>query len=219
MYRSPGFILPSVFPDEDALLEEFEVRRNAPSALRLDAELSHSEDGTELAHFGIKGMKWGVRKARPNGVSSSINRDAAKDAKEFARAKQFYGEGAGTRRKLIKATVDGKSRKNPAYKKAFDAHLASQDTSKHASKAKSERKRKDVKKSAGKGIRGTRHILNGNSQYASAATAIVVGGALYAHQAGIDKVVLNAGKNAYKKATDPNGHKAARDMLKNMGIG
>jgi hypothetical protein len=46
--------------------------------------------------------------------------------------------------------------------------------SKHASKARGERKRKNVRNSAGRGIRGTRHILNGNSQYASAATAMLV---------------------------------------------
>ncbi|QAY17129.1 hypothetical protein SEA_MADAMATO_11 [Streptomyces phage Madamato] len=173
----------------------------------------------ELIHYGVKGMKWGVHKARPNGVSSKINRDAAKDAKEFARAKMYYGEGAGTRRKLIKAKVEGKSKSNPAYKKAFDAHLANQDMSKHADKAQGERKRKNVANSTRKGIRGTSHILRGNSQYASAATAIVVGGALWAHKAGIDKTVANAGKKAYAKAKDPNGHKAAQEMLKGMGIG
>jgi ribosomal protein S18 acetylase RimI-like enzyme len=173
----------------------------------------------ELTHYGVKGMRWGHRKARPGGVSRSTDRMARKDAKEFARAKQFYGEGAGTRRKLIKARVDGISKKNPGYKKAFDAHLANQDTSKHASKAKSERKRKNVANSTRKGIRGTSHILRGNSQYASAATAIVVGGALYAHKAGIDKTILNAGKSAYSKAKDPNGHKAARNLLRDMGIG
>jgi hypothetical protein len=184
----------------------------------LSDEFSHSSTD-ELAHYGVKDMHWGVRKARPGGVSRSTDRMARKDAKEFARAKQFYGEGAGTRRKLIKARVDGISKKNPGYKKAFDAHLANQDTSKHASKAKSERKRKNVANSTRKGIRGTSHILRGNSQYASAATAIVVGGALYAHKAGIDKTILNAGKSAYSKAKDPNGHKAARNLLRDMGIG
>lgn len=173
----------------------------------------------ELVHYGIKGMKWGVRHDGPPGVSRSTNRTAKKDAKEFARAKQFFGEGAGTRRKLIKASVEGKSKNSPAYKKAFDHHLGRQDMSVHASKAKSERKRKDVANSTRRGIRGTSHILRGNSQYASAATAIVVGGALYAHKAGIDKIILNVGKKAYAKAKDPNGLKAAQDLLKGMGIG
>lgn len=172
----------------------------------------------ELVHYGVKGMKWGVRHDGPAGVSRSTNRQAKKDAHEFARAKQFFGEGAGTRRKLIKATVDGRS-KDPAYKKAFDHHLTKQDSSVHAAKARSERKRKDTKRSIGRGIRGTRHILNGNSQYASAATAIAVGGALYAHKTGIDKVIFNAGKKAYAKAKDPNGHQAARNLLRDMGIG
>lgn len=173
----------------------------------------------ELTHYGVKGMKWGVRRDRLDGVSRSTNRDARKDAQEFARAKQFYGEGAGTRRKLIKAMVEGKSNRSSSYKKAFDYHLANQDSSKHAAKAKSERKRKDVVKSTRRGIRGTSHILRGNSQYASAATAIVVGGALYAHKAGIDRAILDGGKKAYIKAKDPRGHKAARNLLRDMGIG
>lgn len=173
----------------------------------------------ELIHYGVKGMHWGVRRDGPTGVSSSTNRAAKKDAKEFARAKQFYGEGAGTRRKLIKAKVEGKSKTSSSYKKAFDHHLDRQDTSKHAAKAQSERKRKNVANSTRKGIRGTSHILRGNSQYASAATAIVVGGALYAHKAGIDKTILEAGKKAYAKAKDPSGHQAARNLLRDMGIG
>ena len=36
-----------------------------------------------LAHYGVKGMKWGVRRA------------ARKDANEFAAAKMYYGKGAG----------------------------------------------------------------------------------------------------------------------------
>src|SRR3569833_2872175 len=103
----------------------------------------------ELEHYGVKGMKWGVRHDGPPGVSGKTNRLAKKDAKEFARAKQFYGEGAGNRRKLIRATVEGRSKKDPSYKKAFDHHLSKQDTSKHASAARNERKRKDVKKSVG----------------------------------------------------------------------
>lgn len=173
----------------------------------------------ELVHYGVKGMKWGVRHDGPSGVSRSTNREAKKDAHEFARAKQFFGEGAGTRRKLIKASVEGKSKKDPAYKKAFDHHLEKQDMSLHAAKARSERKRKDTKKSVGRGIRGTRHILNGNSQYASAVTAMAVGGAFYAHKTGIDKIILNAGKKTYAKAKDPAGHQAARNLLRDMGIG
>lgn len=175
----------------------------------------------ELAHFGVKGMKWGVRHDGPEGVSSGTNRAAKKDAKEFARAKAFYGEGAGTRRKLIKQTVEGKKARSADYAKAFDHHLTKQDSSKHVDKARSERRRKDVKKATGKTVRGVHHVLNGNSRYASAVVALAVGGAVAAHKSGIDKVVLNAGKTAYRNMSGKNTIRAgmsASEFLKNMGV-
>ena len=106
-----------------------------------------------LEHFGIKGMHWGQRKAERGGISRTIDRQAQKDAKEFSRAKMFYGEGAGTRRKLINKSVEARKSHDSSYAKAFDRHLSKQDLSKHASKAVSERSRKDktkaVKQTAG----------------------------------------------------------------------
>lgn len=176
----------------------------------------------ELVHYGIKGMKWGEHRSRPDGVSRGTNRDARKDAKEFARAKMFYGEGAGTRRKLINATVDAKTKRDDSYKKAFDHHLANQDMSKHASKARGERKRKNVTNSTTKTARGISHYLRGNPQYASAAAAMIAGGALWAHKSGVDKVVLKAGKTSLKNAQGflkgkniKPGMKAS-DFLKNL---
>lgn len=216
MTRTPGFIIPSSYSSQEELEKDLQ-RRSEEAGF---SPFNFSDFSTvEIKHYGIKGMKWGVTRSGLEGVSRSTDRDARKDASEFARAKQFYGEGAGTRRKLIKATVEGKTKKSSSYKKAFDHHLANQDSSKHASKAQSERKRKNVVNSTRKGIRGTSHILRGNSQYASAATAIVVGGALYAHRAGIDKAIFDAGKKTYSQAKDPNGHKAARNLLRDMGIG
>ena len=52
-----------------------------------------------LAHHGVKGMRWGVRKQRTPGVNRKTDRAARKDAKEFTQAKMYYGEGAGNRRK------------------------------------------------------------------------------------------------------------------------
>lgn len=146
-----------------------------------------------LAHFGVKGMHWGQRKDDHPGASSKTNHEARKDAAEFARAKMFTGEGAGNRRKLIKATVEGKSKKDPTYKAAFDHHLNNQDMANHASKAKSERKRKDVKNSVGKNARALNRAINGPFAGPVAAAA-VVGAVGYAKASGLDQKAIKAGK-------------------------
>lgn len=115
------------------------------------------DETNELMHVGVKGMKWGVRKDRPSGASPKVDRAARRDANEHSKAKMFYGEGAGNRRKLIKAKVDQKS-KDPEYKKAFDFHIENQDMSKRASQAKTTRKVKDVQKGTAKTARGVKNL-------------------------------------------------------------
>ena len=161
-------------------------------------ELKHYDEDT-LVHFGVKGMKWGVRKSRPDGVSRSTNRQARKDAKEFTQAKQFYGDGAGTRRKLIKKTVEQRS-KDETYKKAFDHHVENTDWSKRSSQAISRRKRTDTVEGAKKTTRGITHLVAGNPQYASAAAILLFGAAGAAYKAGVHKHVAKYGKTAYSKA-------------------
>lgn len=143
-------------------------------------------DNIYLQHYGVKGMKWGVR------------RQAKKDAKEFARAKMFYGEGAGTRRKLIKATVTQRS-KDPEYKKAFDEALVKQDMSKHASKAKQERKVKDAKNSAAKTGRAAINIVTGHPERLGATAAAAYGVYYAAHKTGIDKVIAKTAKQTVSR--------------------
>jgi len=176
----------------------------------------------ELTHYGVKGMKWGVRNDLPEGVSSGTARDARKDAKEFARAKAFYGEGAGTRRKLIKQTVEGKSKRDPNYKKAFDHYLDRQDSSKHVDKARSERKRKDTVKKVDKTARGIRNAVYGNPELASTAAIALVAGYGAAKKAGIDKVVINHTKTAYSVAKSAVMNKQneayVKQFLKDMGM-
>ena len=77
-----------------------------------------------------------------------ISRDAKKDAEEFARAKAFYGEGAGNRRKAIKTTVEAKKKKDPFYDQEFEYFLGKQDMEYHMKQATAERNRLDAKKSA-----------------------------------------------------------------------
>lgn len=147
-----------------------------------------------LAHYGVKGMKWGVRSSRPEGVSRRTNNVARKDAEEFARAKMFYGAGAGNRRKLIKATVEARSSKDPAYKKAFDEHLGNQDMGKHASKAKKERRNTDVKETTSKTVRGVHRKLTDQAGNVTLASAAIAGAYVTAKKTGADKVILNAAK-------------------------
>lgn len=45
-----------------------------------------------LTHYGVKGMRWGVHRSRPEGVSRSTNRAAKKDAKKFTRANTNWGK-------------------------------------------------------------------------------------------------------------------------------
>lgn len=149
-----------------------------------------------LAHYGVVGMKWGRRKG-VDGVSFRTNRIAAKDAKEQALAKMYYGEGAGIRRRQIKNTVESR-KKDPNYAKAFDHHAANQDLAKASAKAKSKRRRTDAVNTTKKTVRGINHIRNGNSQYASAAASLLVGGVYYAHKTGIDKMLLDKGKTFVK---------------------
>ena len=117
----------------------------------------------ELFHYGVKGMKWGIRRDKPaalQGVPRSTNRVAKRDARESAKAKMFYGEGAGTRRKLIKAKVESRS-KDAAYKRAYEHHLEKQNMAKRASQARGERKRKDTVAAVGKTARGVKNLALG----------------------------------------------------------
>jgi hypothetical protein len=128
-------------------------------------------DEALLKHFGVKGMHWGVRKDAAPGVHPRVDKMARKDAQEHARAKMFYGKGAGTRRKLINAKVESNSKKHAGYKKAFDHHLARQDMGQHASKAKSERTRKNTTET---GKKTTMAILRRTTNQAGNVAAITV---------------------------------------------
>lgn len=124
----------------------------------------------------------------------SVSKEARRDAKEYARAQMFYGEGAGVRRKLIQATVEGKAVRNPAYSKAFHAELARQDMAEHAAKARKERLRKDATHAVNKNVRG---LATGNYQSVSSGLLVVVAVGYFAHKTGVDKLVYDKVKETY----------------------
>ena len=149
-------------------------------------------DDLYLSHHGIKGQKWGVRRFQNDDGSLTpagkrrYDKLAKKDAKEFARAKMFYGEGAGNRRKLIKNTVEQRRKENSYYSEAFDRYLSEQDMSAHASAAKKERAVRSTGKTITKTGRGLVNAALGNIGRASAAAASIY---MVAHYTGIDQQI------------------------------
>lgn len=165
----------------------------------------------ELYHHGVEGQKWGVKNGPPYPLGSRMSprkakNRAKKDAKEYARAKMFYGEGAGTRRKLIKNTVAERS-KNPVYKQAFDEALSCQDMAKHVEKAKAERHRKDTTNSVKKTSRGIVNIFAGHPERVGVI-----------HKTGVDKIIANTAKTKFKDIKDAARTAKARRLLKGMKV-
>jgi hypothetical protein len=131
------------------------------------------------------------------GRHMNTTKEARRDAHEFARAQMYYGEGAGTRRKLIEATVDAKTRRNPTYGQAFHIALADQDMAEHAEKARKERERTDRHEAV---RRNTRAILTGRNQNAQTGILVLILVGTIAHRTGLDKKAYEKGKVLYADA-------------------
>ena len=179
----------------------------------------------ELQHHGIKGQKWGVRRYQnADGSLTSAgykhyDRQAKKDAKEYARAKMYYGQGAGTRRKLIKATVEERS-KNSAYKESFNKYLNEQDMSRHASKAKTERHINDAKTNTAKTARGIKNLVLRTGTNVAVSSAIIYGSytilkSTPAGQTAINAVkdtTISAGKKIIEKCSEASLYSTLRKL-------
>jgi len=83
-------------------------------------------------------------------------------------AKAYYGEGAGTRRKLLKMELD-KKLKDPEYRKAFEKAVKKVDTAKSAKKAVRDRKVADVKSQTKRSVKMMAKTLTGTTTLAAAA--------------------------------------------------
>lgn len=185
------------------------TNKHSATAAQLRAKagaLHMDESGESLEHHGVKGQKWGEHHAR---------RMARADANEFAKARAYYGEGAGTRRKLIKAKVETRS-KNTHYKKEFDRTLSGQNLEKRSAQATRKRRRSDTTHFVGKTARGVHRSLSGGFGPVTATAATLAAGAGYAHKTGLDKVVFDKVKKA---ATSRSTQENVRQFLKDQGIG
>jgi hypothetical protein len=173
-----------------------------------------------LEHYGVKGMKWGVRQSRPNGVSRSMDRRARKDAEEFARAKMYYGKGAGNRRKLINASVSARSANNPGYAKAFQRHLDNQDMSRHAERAQTERSRTDRREATRQTAGFFARRFTGEMGTRAAFAAVAVAGATFLNSPQGRQFVNQAAStlnNAANRATVSQGARQVDDFFRNFG--
>lgn len=134
----------------------------------------------ELQHFGVKGMKWGVRREE-----KKLDRSARKDAARYAKAKMAYGEGSGVQRRHIKAELEAKM-KNPTYKKSFDDALESINYAKATNQAKRWRAARDAKNQTRRSTKAIATALTGTSSLAAA-------GILYSqHKPEVDRFVRDA---------------------------
>jgi cell division protein ZapA (FtsZ GTPase activity inhibitor) len=127
----------------------------------------------------------------------AVRNEARKDAFEYARAQMYYGTGAGTRRRLIGASVDHKSMTLPGYQKSFIDALAGQNMDDHAKKAQKERHRRDVAEKIDRNVRG---LASGNRGSLTPAVLILVTAAVAAKQTGLDEPIKAEAKKQYNKA-------------------
>lgn len=90
--------------------------------------------------------------------NSRASRMAYKDAKTYARAKQFYGEGAGINRRHVYKTVDQKKARVPGYKQLLDHHMKNVDMISATQWAKRKRARQDAARAVGRFGRGIKNL-------------------------------------------------------------
>lgn len=170
----------------------------------------------ELYHYGVKGMKWGVRR-----VERKTRKQARKDAQETARSKMYYGEGAGVRRRNINSVVRQRS-KDPTYKKAFDEEYSKQDMGKARRDAERQRKTTDRVEPVKTGIgRGVKKAVRAGTKAVTFAATTAVGVATSYYISHPDEAKLMVNNIAQKASNTINkARNVARgaQFLRKMGL-
>jgi hypothetical protein len=126
----------------------------------------------------------------------NVNRTAAKDAARWAYAQMFFGEGAGTRRKLLTAEINHKCIEFPGYAEAFDRAYVKQNFANLAIKAAKERKHLDRSKFIKRNVLG---IVSGNRRNLTAGVAIGIIAWGVAKETGADEDIKREVKKQYNK--------------------
>lgn len=74
-----------------------------------------------LEHFGVKGMRWGVRKDDRGYSKKEVNRDAKTKLKAQPRSFPFQGKVSGNKAlRAINSEIAAKNKKNPGYAEAVN---------------------------------------------------------------------------------------------------
>lgn len=129
----------------------------------------------------------------------NVAKQARKDAAEFAAAQMAYGKGAGTRRKMIKATVDHRADTIPGYLSAFYEAALAQDMTKHVAEAKRAGRAKAVGTVVSKNAKG---LVTKDYRMVNGGVLIVAGVAYFSHKYGYDKLAWEKVKGYYHKIKD-----------------
>lgn len=123
----------------------------------------------------------------------NIDKIAKQDASNWARAEMFFGEGAGTRRKLLWAEISDKGRRIPGYSARFEKAYSKQNMADHAIKAAKERARLDR---SGFLKKHTKALLRGDRRNEIVGLMLL---GYAAHQMGYDKIALEKAKKIQRK--------------------
>jgi len=119
-----------------------------------------------------------------------LEKMAQQDAEMYAAAEMAYGTGAGTRRKLAYAEIEGRY-KIPGYYEAFASAYDNLDMDKFAKAAIKERKHLDRVDAVGRNVRA---LHSGNTRSMTTGVAVVFIVATYAHKTGLDKPIIDEAK-------------------------
>ena len=144
---------------------------------------------------------------------NKIEKMAEKDAYDWGLAQMFFGEGAGTRRKLVAARIDQRVLDIPGYEQALDKAYAKLDQVEMAEKAVALRKKIDRANKTGKNIRA---LKNGNIRGLSTGLYVVAGGYVLARATGYDKIIEAEARKRWAQAKSEYRYRKARWQGRNV---